>query len=408
MNKVTKNTVWNLIGSFTYYFSQWLVTILVVRLSGSYEEAGVYGTANSICNIFVMISMFSVRAYQITDIDDRFSKGQYVTFRLMTCAISLLALPAYLLVMGYSPYIFGSVMCFMLIKIAEALVDVFQGIFQKAWRLDISCKSYVARGIANLAVFSAAEYLFKNLVISLILTAAASLACALFFEIRPCFSMFEVKIAFKDTALKSLCLCCLPLFLHGILQTLIFNIPRIAAQRIFGEELFGYYSSAATPAVVVQLAANSIFSPCIPLLSEQFKNRDRKIFRTILRIQLIIFLVGVCAVAGFAWLGDWFLETVFGEEILAHSDLLIPAVIVSVLTAMSWFVSGIFTVINKNITMTVIEGAVTACTLIASPIILKRFELQGINWVLIGACALYIFIGYAITLTNISKHCRGN
>lgn len=408
MNKVTKNTVWNLIGSFTYYFSQWLVTILVVRLSGSYEEAGVYGLANSIGNIFVMISMFSVRAYQAADIDDRFSNGQYVTFRFITCSVSLLALPVYLMIMGYSPYIFGSVMCFMLIKTAEALVDVFQGIFQKAWRLDISCKCYVARGIANLAVFSAAEYLFKNLVVSLLLTGAASLACALIFEMRPCFSMYEIKADFKDKALKRLCLCCLPLFINGILSTLIFNIPRLAAERMFGEEMFGYYSSAATPAIVVQLAANSIFSPCIPLLSEQFKNGDRKIFRTILRIHLIIFGVGACAVAGFAWLGDWFLETVFGEEILAHSNLLIPAVIVSVLTAMSWFVSGIFAVINKNITMTVLEGIVTVCTLIASPIMLKRFELQGINWVLIGAYVLFIFIGYVITLINISKHCRGN
>ncbi len=382
------------------------MTILVLRLSGSYEEAGVYGTANSICNIFVMISLFSVRTYQVADIDDRFSNGQYVSFRFITCAVSLLALPVYLVIMGYSSYIIGSVMCFMLIKIAEALVDVFQGIFQKAWRLDIVCKSYIIRGIANLVVFSLAEYLLKNLVYSLLLTALASLACALIFDAKPCFSMLEIKIDVKDKKLWRLCQCCLPLFFNGILSTLISNIPRLAAQRIMGEEMLGYYASAATPAIAVQLAANSIFSPCIPLLSEQFRNKDKKIFKTIFKIQLMIILVGALAVAGFAWLGDWFLETVFGEEILAYSELLIPAVVVSVLTAMAWFVASIFTVINKNITLIVVEGAVTVGTLVASPIMLEKFELQGINWVLIGSYSTFILVGYLLTLIKISKHCE--
>lgn len=197
----------------------------------------------------------------------------------------------------------------------------------------------------------------------------------------------------------------MPLFFNGILSTLIANIPRLAAQRILGEEMLGYYASAATPAIVVQLAANSIFSPCVPLLSEQFKNNDRKIFKTIVKIQLIIILVGACAAAGFALLGDWFLETVFGEEISAYGDLLVPAVIVSVLTAMSWFVSSLFVVINKNITMIVLEGMVTAGTLIMSPIMLYKFGLQGINAVLIGAYLTFIFIGCLITLTDIAKHC---
>lgn len=383
------------------------MTILVVRLSGSYEEAGVYGIANSICNIFVMISMFSVRTYQVADIDDRFSNGQYISFRLITCAISLLILPIYLAVMGYSAYIVGSVICFMLIKTAEALIDVVQGIFQKAWRLDIVCKSYVVRGIANLAVFSLFEYLLKNLVFSLLLTAIASLVCALFFDLRPCFSMFEIRVDLKDKGLQRLCLCCLPLFLNGIFSTLIFNIPRLTAQKLMGEEKFGFYASVATPAIVVQLAANSIFSPCIPLLSEQFKNKDRSILKTILKIQLLIMLVGACAVAGFAWLGDWFLKTVFGKEILAYSYLLIHAVIVSVLTAMSWFVASIFAVINQNFALAALGGIVTLGTLIASPIMLKKFELQGINLVLIGSYLVFIIIGYLFTLINISKHCKG-
>lgn len=402
MNKIAKNTIWNLIGSFTYYFSQWLMTVLVVRLSGSYEEAGIYGLANSVCNIFAMVSSFSVRTYQVTDIDNKFSNGEYVTFRFITCGTALLILPVYLIIMGYSPYIFFTALCFMLIKTCEALTDVIHGIFQKDWRLDIACRSLLIRGIANLAVFSATEYLLKNLVLSLLLTAAVSLILALIIDFKPCFSMYEVKIDFKDSKIWRLCLYCVPMFLHGILSTLIANIPRLYGQSILGEEMFGFYSSVAAPAVVVQFAAGNLFGPCVPILSEQLKAKDRAIFKTILRIAMIILGVGIVAVLGFYWLGDWFLELIFGGEILPYTGLLIPAIIASVLTAAFWFVTAMFTVVGKNILMVILESAVTVAAVIVSPRLINAYGLQGINWGIIGEYLLFIMIGGIIVLTRIN------
>ena len=38
--KTSKNVIYNTIGTFFYFFCQWLTTILVVRISG-YEDAGI-------------------------------------------------------------------------------------------------------------------------------------------------------------------------------------------------------------------------------------------------------------------------------------------------------------------------------------------------------------------------------
>ena len=81
----------------------------------------------------------------------------------------MLFLPVYLVIMRYSVYISLSVMCYMIIKLAEAIIDVIHGIFQKEWRLDIAFKSFVIRGILNLIVFSFAEWILKNLVLCLCL-----------------------------------------------------------------------------------------------------------------------------------------------------------------------------------------------------------------------------------------------
>lgn len=403
MNKYAKNTLWYMIGFGVYFISLWLMTVLVPKLSGSFEEAGVLNTAMSICNIFVMMSNFSVRNYQVADINDKYSKGEYITFRFITCGISLLILPIYLVIMRYSAYIIFLVLCYMLLKICEALVDVVQGIFQKTWRLDIVCRSLTIRGIANLAVFAVMEYITKDLIAALLTTAVISLILVFFLDFYPCFKMYEIKINFKNRRLWELCLCCVPLFFHGILSTLIANIPRLFAQNILGEKMLGYYASVSAPTIIVQVAAGNIFSPVIPLLAEKIKVADRGAYKIIAGIFLVILAIGICAVLGFRWLGNWFLSTMFGKEIISYSNLLIPSVFVSVLTAAAWFVASLFTVIDKNITMVILEGGITLLMLICTPFVINEKSLQGINIALIGGYMIYIAVGMMYVLREMGK-----
>lgn len=53
------NMIWNSIGSLTYYGCQWLITILVVRVSDSFEAAGTLSLAMSIANIFTPLPCFA-------------------------------------------------------------------------------------------------------------------------------------------------------------------------------------------------------------------------------------------------------------------------------------------------------------------------------------------------------------
>lgn len=404
MDKIVKGTLYYMIGLFVYLFSQWLMSILVVRLSGSYEEAGVFATALSVTNVFFILSSFSLRNFQVADINDKFSKSEYLTFRLITCALSVMILPVYLLVMNYSTYTFLSVMGYMVIKVAESVIDVLHGSFQKIWRLDIICKSYVLRGIVNLAVFSLAEFLFKNLVLTLFLTGISSLICAFLVDVRNSKSLFGLSIDFKNKNLIKLLKCGLPLFINGLLSTLIYNVPRIAAQKICGEELFGFYASVAAPTVVIQLAVSSVFSPCITTMSEQYQKRDKKLYMTIFRVQAIIILIGIVAVIGFGLLGNWFLEIMFGEEILNYGNLLVPAVIAAGLISITAFVSAIFTVTGHNVTMVVLEAAAFITDLILSIVLIDKIGLQGINYSLIFSCLVFIIIGYFIILPKIKKN----
>ena len=357
-------------------------------------------------NIFYIISTFYIRNYQGADINNRFSNSEYITFRIITSAVSLLILPVYLIIMRYSLYTLLAIICYMLIRTVESVVDVIQGVFQKIWRLDIACKSFVIRGIANLAVFSISEWLSKNLVISLLLSAAASLLLALVFDVRPCKQMFEIDIDFKNKELFKLLFLSFPMFLHGLLYTLISSAPRIIAQKICGEEPLGFYSSVAAPTIIIQLIMANVFSTCITKMSEQYINKDKSIFKTIATIQGIIIFLLLVAMAGFALLGEIFLKIVFGEEVLEYKYLLLPAVVGAAAIATSAFVSSIFTATGHNVIMAILEGITFVVNLFLSVILINEFSLQGINYALISSCVLYVIVGYCVVLSMIVSDYR--
>lgn len=407
MNKVVKSTFLNLIGNVVYYFCQWLISILIVRITGSYEDAGIYSLGCSVCNIFLYISTFGVRTYQIADVDNNFSNNEYITLRIITSSAALLLLPVYLLIMRYSTYICGVFMCLMLFKTVESFVDVLHGIFQKNWRLDIVCKSFLFRGIFGLAAFWAAEILWKNLVISITLMAVASLISALLVDFKSARSMIEINPDFKNKRILKLVLACMPLFLHAIFLNTIPAIPKIYAQKLLGEELLGFYSSVATPVVIVQLASSNIITILVPLMTRQFKDKNKGFYKTIAKVFLIIAAIGICAVAGFELLGNWLLAKLFGDEILEYSYLLIPAVILSALTVMSWLAATLFTVADMNKTLVITDVCAGVLTVVLSVILININGLQGINLSLIFAYAAYIIAGLIIVLKHTNNYFKG-
>ena len=72
--------LWNSAGSITVLACQWLLTIVVVRLSGDYEAAGVLSLALAVYNIFAPISVYRMYVYQVSDVKRENTTGEYLTF----------------------------------------------------------------------------------------------------------------------------------------------------------------------------------------------------------------------------------------------------------------------------------------------------------------------------------------
>ena len=162
------NLIWNSVGSFVYLFCQWLLTLLIVRFSKNFSDAGNFSLAISITNIFYNIACFNVRPYLVSDNTNEYSVDNYTTFRFVTIFLSIIMCAIYLLFFNYSVSQFVCIMLYMMLKVCEAIVDLLHAFEQRKSRMDIGGFSLLCRGIITVVIFTISFLLIHNLNISLV------------------------------------------------------------------------------------------------------------------------------------------------------------------------------------------------------------------------------------------------
>ena len=91
---------WTVLSGTTYSASTFLMFWLLSRLCGPYE-AGIFTLVMAAGQQLLTIGYFNVRTYQVSDVAERFSFSQYLSFRLVTCGEMAAAGVLLMLLGGY-------------------------------------------------------------------------------------------------------------------------------------------------------------------------------------------------------------------------------------------------------------------------------------------------------------------
>lgn len=83
-----KNYFWNIIFSILSAAQSMIMLIFVKRLIGM-EEAGVFSYSFSVAVLFMHIGNYGLRNFQVSDVNERFSFAQYVSFRVISCSLMI-------------------------------------------------------------------------------------------------------------------------------------------------------------------------------------------------------------------------------------------------------------------------------------------------------------------------------
>lgn len=398
---IRKNMFWNVAGSVGFIGAQWLMTILIVRLAG-YTEAGYLSLGLSLTNVFTNIAYFCIRNYQVSDTADRYSADIYVTHRMLAAFSAFLLYALFVLCNGYSVYVTLFLLVFMVYRLHEAVVDVFHGIDQRAWHLDVAGQSFLMRGILTLAAFFLVEKLTGNLILTSIAMLVFAYGILLVFDLPRARSYQTFSLRFDRGALRSLTGECFPLFLYALCLNAVVPISRYVLEKLAGSEVLGYYSSVAIPASVIQLLSSYIFTTFTGLFAEYAAQGERKKFQALFwKLAAGVSGLVVLSLAGCMLLGEWVLVLIFTESIRPYAYLLTPTVLCCGVIALIWFVGTVLTVLRDRMGLLTgaAAGMVTAA-FVSWPCI-RAWGVDGVNAALFLSSAVTLvlfFYRYAVCI----------
>jgi len=317
------------------------MTILIVHI-GNFSEAGYLSLAMSVSSTCAAIAAFSVRNYQITDTNEKYSDDNYIGCRILTCLISLLI--CFFVSLTYNDrYQVLCINLFMMIRVTEAFSDVLQGIEQKFERYDLIGKALFLKGGVLLALFSIVAY-YRNLACALLSMSGCSLLIVVIYELKNVVILERrrIRLSIWDQSIKSIIVECAPLVVFNFLLSAENMLSKTAVQRALGTSVLGIYSSIASPTLVVQLFATVAFAPFLPVISKMITNGNSDKLRIAIRKVYVFLITGSFAVCiGATVVGRWGLSLLFGEGILKYYNLFIPIVAVTCLNATIMVLSGI-------------------------------------------------------------------
>lgn len=396
-----KQTMCYSIGMVIYLGCQWLTNLLITRMDLS--AGGLLSLAIAVTNPFSAITLYSMKAYQVSDIENRFPSGVYVASRLITMAAGVIFCIIAAPLAGYSGQTLTAIIMYMVLRLIEALVDVFQAIQQKGGRLDIVGRSFVMRGVLSTAAFFVTIFFSSNLALAILSMALISLGVVLLYDLPRAGALAPVRPVFDWSSLRGLLIACSALTLNTFLVSKIASLPGTTLESAWGGTVMGIYGALATPCVIVQTSGSFLFNPLIPDFSRNIQARQKKaVYRSIWRGAGLIILISLTAVLLGMILGEWAIELVFGSKVAAHTPVMLTMLAASGLTTLTWFMALILTVMRHYRGLITSNLLALGVAYAACRLLIPSGGLQAAPWALIIALLIQ-GMSYAFQL---ARECR--
>lgn len=399
---LAQNSMLNSIGIIFYCLCQWAVTMFVAR--ESYSNAGIIQLSISITNIFYTISTYNLRTFQISDLHNDYSPGNYIGSRIVTSAVALVLCLLYAIATGNKLSTVMCIGCYMVFKLSEAIADVLHAIDQKEYRMDYVAASYVMRGILSVVLFAVVLHVTHNILLSIISMAIGGFAVVLIFDLKCTSGLSPIRPTFDRTKLLRLLWRCLPSVIASSAFVAISTVPRQYLQIMYNETILGYYSTVATPIVVIQVFATSIFNPILTDLAVFYDNKSFKKFTSLLsKTFLLIVIFAVAAYIGFALLGEFALVLLYGESIRPYTGLMYAIIACTVLYAACWLCANMLIIMRKLITHMIISVSCLLVAVISGKLFIGTFYMNGVSLCIILCYVLYIVAELIIIKVSMTK-----
>ena len=86
-NNITRSSyIWNCINA-VMSACQCPVIMMVITRTNGVGDAGVFSIAFAVASLMLYVGQYGIRKFQASDIDEKFSFGEYHSMRVITCSV---------------------------------------------------------------------------------------------------------------------------------------------------------------------------------------------------------------------------------------------------------------------------------------------------------------------------------
>ena len=301
-NPEKRDIIWNMAGSFLYAFASMVLSIAVVQIAGE-DAGGIFTFAfTTFGQHMFMMAYFGIRPFQITDTGGKYSFGDYLGLRLLTCGAAVLTGMGYVSLNGYSFEKAAVVFLMVVYKVIDALADTYEAEFQRGGRLYLTGKSNAFRTVLSVGVFLSVLAYTKDLVTASLWAVGAQTAGFLVFDVLVIRELPNVEWRSAKGKKQELFAETILLFCSAVLDFYIFSASKYAIEGCMADRDMAVFGAIFMPTSIINLVAGFVIRPYLTKMSFTWEmGRTRRFLKIQKRIALIIAALTVLAVGG-AWL----------------------------------------------------------------------------------------------------------
>lgn len=373
-------------------------------LSASYENSGILAYAMTMGNIFSPIAIYSIRTYQVSDVENTHSLQNYIAFRLITITVGFIFCIPYsaLITPAWSTML--AVLAFLVFKADESFASVCYGAEQKASRMDYIGISQGLRGVVLISSFCLALFLTNNLCMAIACMTIACLPITLFYDLPHARYFGKITPKIELSRCIFLFRTCFPAVVAALLCGSVVSIARQYFGIQHGNEALGIYAAVATPSVVIQLFAQYLYSPLLTPIAEKWHKQNHDDFLIYFRkVSCGILLAVLGATLVFGFVGQPLIVLIYGSSISDYTYLLPYVMISTGFIAIMWFLGDVLVIFRDFKGVLIANATAFLSTLLFMGYFIDQYYMNGINVVIILSYLLGIIVGGAFLIHQIKK-----
>jgi len=403
-----KSFFWNIIGSVLGAVSSFVLLLCVTRTVGA-TEGGIFSLAFATAQILLTIGKFGVRSYQATDINHEIEFGTYLRTRIWFCFIMLIIGIAYVFWAGYGLRKSLIFILVCIIKMVDAIEDVFHGQLQSIGHLDVAGKLLAFRNAITMVCFGIVLYITRDLLMGCVITAVISLLIVIIGNISISKEYLRVYLTKNKEKESVLIKACLPLFLGSFLSIYIYNMPKYALDFLGTEAEIAVYAIIFMPAFVINLFSEFVFKPLLTMIASYWNNHEMlKFIAVIKKLMLNIIGLTVIVMVGAYFVGAKLLSVFYAVDVMPYRIELVILMLSGGFSAAVYLLYNVLTSMRLQSVIIRNYGVVALLITVLAILAVNKWRISGgAVAYLISEIVLFILM-LAATITGYRKECQEN